>query len=53
MTEWDLSYGTPVRIFLDDYFDDCGQKVIPYNSYFVNTLMDQGFWAPLIEARIL
>lgn len=36
---YDLTYGTPLRGFLDDYFYDC-DETITYNSCFVHQLLD-------------
>ncbi len=41
--EWNLTWGTPLRYFLEEYFENCGQKNIPYNSNFVHVLQDTFF----------
>lgn len=46
--EFDLTYGSPLRHFLENYFDDCGQQSIPYNHHFVHALQDI-FFSTLLD----
>ncbi len=40
---YNLTYGTPLRGFLDDYFNDCDceQEKTPYNRNFTDQLLDE------------
>ena len=48
MTEWDFTYGSPLRYIIEDYFEDCGEKELVFNGFFVHTLQDS-FFSILID----
>ena len=40
MKIFDLTYGTPLHFFVDQFFDDCG---IEFHGYFTPVLLDAIF----------